>query len=133
MKATKMTKFEKLKLSNIFKYCFCEKEKVKIIKLGNDDYKNIGRKFSKEDIEKYLDPYGFLNDVKDEIKHIEENETNTNNIKEVSNNLNTINDKNNEKSISSTKKISKEYGMKPKGPEPTRYGDWERNGKCVDF
>ena len=21
----------------------------------------------------------------------------------------------------------------PKGPEPTRYGDWERSGKCVDF
>jgi hypothetical protein len=21
----------------------------------------------------------------------------------------------------------------PAGPEPTRYGDWERNGKCVDF
>jgi hypothetical protein len=21
----------------------------------------------------------------------------------------------------------------PKGPEPTRYGDWEKNGKCVDF
>lgn len=21
----------------------------------------------------------------------------------------------------------------PPGPEPTRYGDWERNGKCVDF
>ena len=21
----------------------------------------------------------------------------------------------------------------PKGPEPTRYNDWERNGKCVDF
>ena len=20
-----------------------------------------------------------------------------------------------------------------KGPEPTRYGDWEKNGKCVDF
>ncbi len=20
-----------------------------------------------------------------------------------------------------------------KGPEPTRYGDWELNGKCVDF
>ena len=19
------------------------------------------------------------------------------------------------------------------GPEPVRYGDWERNGKCVDF
>jgi hypothetical protein len=21
----------------------------------------------------------------------------------------------------------------PKGPEPTRFGDWERRGKCVDF
>jgi hypothetical protein len=21
----------------------------------------------------------------------------------------------------------------PKGPEPTRYGDWERNGRCLDF
>jgi hypothetical protein len=20
-----------------------------------------------------------------------------------------------------------------KGPEPTRYGDWEKDGKCVDF
>ena len=21
----------------------------------------------------------------------------------------------------------------PSGPEPTRYGDWEINGRCVDF
>lgn len=21
----------------------------------------------------------------------------------------------------------------PRGPEPTRYGDWERNGRCTDF
>ncbi|WP_162913158.1 succinate dehydrogenase assembly factor 4 [Rhodospirillaceae bacterium SYSU D60014] len=21
----------------------------------------------------------------------------------------------------------------PKGPEPTRYGDWEKDGRCVDF
>lgn len=21
----------------------------------------------------------------------------------------------------------------PKGPDPTRYGDWEIGGKCVDF
>jgi hypothetical protein len=20
-----------------------------------------------------------------------------------------------------------------KGPEPTRFGDWERNGRCIDF
>ncbi|XP_028927973.1 succinate dehydrogenase assembly factor 4, mitochondrial [Ornithorhynchus anatinus] len=28
--------------------------------------------------------------------------------------------------------ITKEKGG-PKGPEPTRYGDWERKGRCVDF
>lgn len=21
----------------------------------------------------------------------------------------------------------------PNGPEPTRYGDWEKNGRCIDF
>lgn len=21
----------------------------------------------------------------------------------------------------------------PQGPEPTRYGDWERKGRCIDF
>ncbi|MDJ0928416.1 MAG: DUF1674 domain-containing protein [Gammaproteobacteria bacterium] len=21
----------------------------------------------------------------------------------------------------------------PSGPEPTRYGDWERRGRCIDF
>ena len=26
----------------------------------------------------------------------------------------------------------KEHGG-PKGPEPTRYGDWEKNGRCIDF
>jgi hypothetical protein len=26
----------------------------------------------------------------------------------------------------------KEFGG-PKGPEPTRYGDWERAGRCSDF
>lgn len=30
------------------------------------------------------------------------------------------------------KKPPEEIGG-PKGPEPTRYGDWEKNGKCVDF
>jgi hypothetical protein len=25
-----------------------------------------------------------------------------------------------------------EYGG-PKGPEPTRYKDWEKGGRCVDF
>ena len=26
----------------------------------------------------------------------------------------------------------KEIGGRP-GPEPTRYGDWEKNGRCIDF
>lgn len=26
----------------------------------------------------------------------------------------------------------REFGG-PKGPEPTRYGDWERKGRCIDF
>jgi hypothetical protein len=31
------------------------------------------------------------------------------------------------------KKESKEEVGGPKGPEPTRYGDWENAGKCIDF
>ena len=27
---------------------------------------------------------------------------------------------------------AKEVGG-PKGPEPTRYGDWESKGRCIDF
>jgi hypothetical protein len=38
---------------------------------------------------------------------------------------NTREKKNNTESI-------KEIGG-PKGPEPTRYGDWERRGRCIDF
>jgi hypothetical protein len=30
------------------------------------------------------------------------------------------------------KPVPKEIGG-PKGPEPTRYGDWEVNGRCTDF
>ncbi len=26
----------------------------------------------------------------------------------------------------------KEHGG-PKGPEPTRFGDWEKGGRCTDF
>ncbi len=29
-------------------------------------------------------------------------------------------------------KRPKEIGG-PSGPEPTRYGDWEKNGRCSDF
>jgi len=26
-----------------------------------------------------------------------------------------------------------EYGGRKKGREPTRYGDWEKDGRCIDF
>ena len=29
-------------------------------------------------------------------------------------------------------KKSEEVGGRD-GPEPTRYGDWEKNGRCIDF
>jgi hypothetical protein len=32
----------------------------------------------------------------------------------------------------STQQFIEEIGG-VKGPEPTRYGDWEKNGRCVDF
>ena len=31
----------------------------------------------------------------------------------------------------SVKKVREIGGRK--GPEPTRYGDWEKNGRCIDF
>lgn len=31
-----------------------------------------------------------------------------------------------------SKEKADEHGG-PKGLEPTRYGDWEKNGRCIDF
>jgi len=31
-----------------------------------------------------------------------------------------------------TREAAREVGGQ-KGPEPTRYGDWEKNGRCTDF
>ena len=42
---------------------------------------------------------------------------------------NTDKKKKNKKNI---KKIAKEIGGQ-KGPDPTRYGDWEKNGRVTDF
>lgn len=27
----------------------------------------------------------------------------------------------------------RELGGRKSGPDPTRYGDWEKNGRCIDF
>ncbi len=37
-----------------------------------------------------------------------------------------------ETSPESLKPIAPEMGGR-EGPEPTRYGDWEKNGRCIDF
>ncbi|XP_042684941.1 succinate dehydrogenase assembly factor 4, mitochondrial [Centrocercus urophasianus] len=37
-----------------------------------------------------------------------------------------------EKFPSGINPATKERGG-PKGPEPTRFGDWERKGRCIDF
>ncbi len=33
---------------------------------------------------------------------------------------------------SRTQPVATEIGG-PQGPEPTRYGDWEKGGRCTDF
>jgi hypothetical protein len=37
-----------------------------------------------------------------------------------------------ERQAPSTAEAAEEVGG-PAGPEPTRYGDWERKGRCIDF
>ncbi|MGH8172462.1 MAG: DUF1674 domain-containing protein [Rhodanobacteraceae bacterium] len=32
-----------------------------------------------------------------------------------------------------TRKPAHEIGGRVDGPDPTRYGDWEKNGRCIDF
>ena len=34
--------------------------------------------------------------------------------------------------VSDITEQQKEYGG-PRGKEPTRYGDWEKSGRCIDF
>ncbi|MGH8123528.1 MAG: DUF1674 domain-containing protein [Rudaea sp.] len=34
--------------------------------------------------------------------------------------------------VPAANKPPKEIGGRD-GPEPTRYGDWEKNGRCIDF
>jgi hypothetical protein len=36
-------------------------------------------------------------------------------------------------SLDGTPYVTKGEAGGPKGPDPTRYGDWERNGRCIDF
>ena len=46
-------------------------------------------------------------------------------------NIAVVNDKNNVKMAAQNKKSPKKI-IEPK-PNPTRYGDWEMKGRCIDF
>jgi hypothetical protein len=37
-----------------------------------------------------------------------------------------------EQPANNQKTVAPEIGGRD-GPEPTRYGDWEKNGRCIDF
>lgn len=39
----------------------------------------------------------------------------------------------NKKKINKPVSSKKEYGGRKDGLDPTRYGDWEKNGRCIDF
>ena len=126
---------------------FCTKinDKIKVIKVTDSNVKQFGKGFTQAEVEKYLDPFGFLNkDEKAEALSLELaekaklNEANKEKVEASSIDANQVNSQPLRIEATNTDnkskdKMPKEYGMKPKGPEPTRYGDWERNGKCVDF
>ncbi|MFO1242249.1 MAG: DUF1674 domain-containing protein [Rickettsiales bacterium] len=38
-----------------------------------------------------------------------------------------------ESGIKEKEKSTPDEAGGPKGPEPTRYGDWEKAGRCIDF
>lgn len=83
-----------------------------------------GANLTRKDLEKLLDPMGFLKDhEKSEVeKAIKE-------AKEMKDILEALKGK----PEVENKGMPKEVGFKVKGLEPTRYGDWERNGRVSDF
>ena len=57
----------------------------------------------------------------------------TNRVKEMVNDIDKKNKKWKKDSLhNKPKKKQREIGG-PQGPEPTRYGDWEKKGRCIDF
>jgi hypothetical protein len=158
-KTNEMDKSSNLNDHSINKHPSAE---ISFVKLGVNDIKGFGRKFNEEEVKKYLDPFGFLapneykevkgsKEVKEELKpevskesSLNQSSTNSSNqtitkttginieelrkLEEIEK-IDDVMTKADEKS----KNMPKEYGFKYKGKEPTRYGDWEIKGKCVDF
>jgi len=135
---------------------------ISFVKLGVNDIKGFGKKFNEEEVKKYLDPFGFLGPneykeakdgkaeeklVKSEVtQESSSNESSSMSSNKISAKTTGINieelkkleeiekiDDITTKAEEKSKNMPKEYGFKYKGKEPTRYGDWEIKGKCVDF
>jgi Uncharacterized conserved small protein len=96
---------------------------------------SFSKKFSPKEVEKLMNPMGFLKE--DEILEYEGVTMEKNQPKELKNLFKDRSEK--EYKLDSpniqphVKKMEAEFGFKVKGPEPTRYGDWERKGRVSDF
>ena len=86
---------------------------------------SFGTKFSKEQIDKFMNPKGFLDPKEYEKYEAAENAAEAAKEKAEPEPAS--------KQEGAPERDMKEYGFKIKGLEPTRYGDWERNGRCFDF
>ena len=100
---------------------------------------SFGERLDKKIGDKYLDPYGFLEetDYKDyEVDSPEQKiKTEESNKSEAKITSASISEAPEVLKISEKKEsdIPEEFGFKAKGPEPTRFGDWQHKGRCTDF
>lgn len=111
---------------------------------------SFGTKIHKKDLETLMNPKGFLkegeeanySDSTEEEKVVDKINTMTGkeSVKEKTYDHLKVSQEQiaNENFFDKDKKIcedngKEEKGFKIKGAEPTRYGDWERNGRCFDF
>ena len=101
----------------------------------NPSMGNFANKITDEEKEKLLNPTGFL----DENAHKKyggiDKEGNLMDQKDIAQEkLRKEDDETDAKwAHLKPKGMKKEYGFKSKGPEPTAYGDWSKNGRCSDF
>lgn len=97
---------------------------------------SFGTKVSKEDLQNLLNPVGFLNEHDlENYEGVEDAKQNSYEYAEpkVEDKVESEEPKIVHQEQPDYKTMPKEYGFRVKGPEPTRYGDWERNGRCFDF
>jgi hypothetical protein len=97
----------------------------------------LGKKFTKEEVEKYLDPFGFLesNEYEEAKKDLKKNTALAEDGKDIVKKLDEIEKIKDPKLKADMieESLPKEYGFKYHGPEPTKFGDWNIKGKCSDF